>query len=258
MLRGLAGLVAAVAFLAASGADAGVGVATCNQARWCTVTSSGYVTAFASQLAIGNAEAGTALAVTEDSVGQKQLGGQFLNGRLAGLCGWSQYQRDWTSKAATADVGCGSPVINTDQFVAANGTAIWSGCYPRCFGGVPLRLDRHCGERGHTWCYGRDCEEYANYFPWSPSAHPVDPIRRTAGHRLDIRYLARYGDVWTNNPFYLVRDQAAHHGSGNWVFVSGAACSVRVGHPGTYHWLPNSSRTHGARRTAATTDAPSG
>lgn len=219
-------------------ADAGVGIATCNQAHWCTITASGDVEQQASQLAIGNVEAGTALAVTQEQINQKQVGGQILGGSLKGSCGWSQYDRDWTRQVASVDAGCANPVVTTPLYVANNGGAVWSGCYPRCFGGVPLHLERHCASKGHNWCYSSNCEEFANFYPWSPNAHPADPIRMTGGHVLDVRYLARYGDVWTNTPFYMVRDVEAHHGAGNWVFVSGAACGIRTGRPGAYHHLP--------------------
>jgi hypothetical protein len=233
-----------LALHAASTAGAGVGVSTCNQSRWCTITASGDVTPFASQLAIGNVSARTALAVTQNDVKHQQLGGQILGGNLRGTCAWSQYLRDWTAKALSAIATCANPVHNTAEFVAANGTAIWSGCYPRCFGGVPLRFDKRCGTKGHTWCYRSNCEEFANFFPWTPAAHPANPLRMTHRHRLDIRYLARYGDAWTRTPFYLVRDPAVAHGTGNWVFVSGVACGISAGSAGTYHWLPHPSKPH--------------
>ena len=244
LLGALAVGTAALTFSLHASAIDGVGVFTCKQARWCTITASGDVTPLASQLAIGNVSAGTALAVTQDDVLHQQVGGEILGGNLRGTCGWSQYRYDWTAKALSAIAGCLNPVHNTSEFVAANGTAIWSGCYPRCFGGVPLRFDRRCGERGHTWCYRNNCEEYANFYPWTPAAHPANPLRMTHRHKLDIRYLARYGDVWTETPFYLVRDPAVTHGTGNWVFVSGAACGINAGHAGTYHWLPHPSRPH--------------
>ena len=237
------GTVALTLALHAS-ASAGVGVFTCKQAQWCTITASGDVTQSASQLAIGNVSAGTALAVTQDDVLHQQVGGEILGGNLRGTCGWSQYRYDWTAQALSVAAGCANPVHNTNEFVAANGTAIWSGCYPRCFGGVPLRFDRRCGQRGHSWCYGSNCEEYANFYPWSPSAHPANPVRMTHRHKLDIRYLARYGDVLTETPFYLVRDPAVTHGTGNWVFISGAACAVSTGPPGIYRWLPHPSKPH--------------
>jgi len=235
---------AALALGAVTTSAAGVGVSSCNQARWCTITASGDVTPLASQLAIGNVSAGTELAVTQDNIGQNQLGGQILNGSLRGSCGWSQYARDWATKGLSVIAGCADPVLNTSQFVAQNGSAVWSGCYPRCFGGVPLTFDKHCGEPGHKWCYGANCEEFANFFPWSPAAHPTDPLRMTRRHRLDVRYMARYGDAWTNTPFYLVRDIDVAHGTGNWVFISGAACGVATGPPGTYRWLPHPSKPH--------------
>ena len=116
---------------------------------------------------------------------------------------------------------------------------------------MPLRFDRKCGTPGHSWCYSSNCEEYANFYPWTPAAHPADPIRMTHRHKLDIRYLARYGDVWTHSPFYLVRDVAVGHGAGNWVFISGAACQISAGHPGTYHWLPHAPAHHHKGSTRA-------
>jgi hypothetical protein len=219
-------------------ADAGVGVATCNQSQWCTITASGDVTAYSSQLAIGNVTAGTALAVTQEDIGQQQVGGEILSGTLAGNCGWSQYDRDWTRRQLSANASCANPNLNTAVFVAGGGGAVWSGCYPRCFGGVPLHFDRKCGTHGHSWCYRANCEEFGNYYPWSSSSHPADPIRMTARHVLDVRYKARYGDALTRSPFYLVRDINVQHGTGNWVFVSGAACGISTGRPGSYHWLP--------------------
>ncbi len=244
LLRALVLCGAGVFLAVGATADAGVGVSTCNQARWCTITASGDVTQYASQLAIGNVSAGTELAVTQQNIGQNQLGGQILGGSLAGSCGWSQYTRDWTAKGLSVIAGCPDPVLDTSQFVASNGSAVWSGCYPRCFGGVPLRYDKHCGTHGHSWCYGSNCEEFANFYPWSPAAHPNNPVRMTHRHRLDIRYEARYGDAWTHTPFYLVRDEAASHGTGNWVFVSGVACRISVGRPGSYHWLPQPRKPH--------------
>jgi hypothetical protein len=225
-------------------AGAGVGVWTCNQAHWCTITASGDVTPTASQLAIGNVSAGTALAVTQNDTKHQQVGGEILGGNLRGTCAWSQYVRDWTTRALSAEAGCPNPVFDTVSFVADGGQAIWSGCYPRCFGGVPLRFDRRCGTPGHDWCYSTNCEEYANFYPWTRAAHPADPIRTTHRDKIDIRYLARYGDVWTNSPFYLVRDVSAPHGAGNWVFVSGAACGISAGHPGVYRWLPHTPPGH--------------
>jgi len=234
----VAASVVLLASLFSTVATAGAGVSQCRERQWCTVTASGDVTPTASQLAIGNVSAGTALAVTQNDVKHQQLGGQILSGTLGGVCAWSQYARDWTAPSGNVASGCPTPVFNTTEFVANDGTSIWSGCYPRCFGGVPLRFDRRCGTHGRTFCYRRNCEEYANYFPWSASAHPVDPIRWTQRHRLDVRYLALHGDTQTGHPFYLVRDINAVHGLGNWVFVSGVACGITTGKPGSYHWWP--------------------
>jgi len=241
VLLSTAALGAVVWSLASSaGASAsGVAVSMCHEHRWCTVTASGDVTPTASQLAIGNVSAGTQLAVTQINIGQRQIGGEVLGGSLVGTCVWSQYQRDWSGLAGSVAAACADPVFDTSEFVADDGAAVWSGCYPRCFGGVPLRFDRRCGKHGRTFCYSSECEEYANFFPWSPDAHPVDSIRGTHRHRLDIRYMARYGDVQNGHPYYMVRDTAALHGTGNWVFISGDACGVRVGHFGTYRTEPN-------------------
>jgi hypothetical protein len=234
-----AGTAAWIILSAASATASTVAVSVCHESRWCTVTASGDVMPGASQLAIGNVGHGTELAVTQVNVGQRQLGGEVLSGSLLGICVWSQYQRDWSVPAGGVDAGCPDPLFATDQYVAANGTAVWSGCYPRCFGGVPLRFDRRCGRHGRTFCYSHDCEEYANFFPWSPNAHPVDPIRRTERHELDVRYLALYGDFEDGHPYYMVRDTNVPHGTGNWVFISGDACGVHVGHPGTYRTEPH-------------------
>ena len=67
---------------------------------------------------------------------------------LAGVCAWSQYQRDWAPLVLTPVPDCADPQLTTDQFVADNGAAVWTGCYPRCFGGVPLRYDPRCGRHG--------------------------------------------------------------------------------------------------------------
>ena len=242
-VRTLLGTVAlaAVAWAAAAATTAtasGVAVSTCREKAWCTVTASSDVTPTASQLAIGNVRGGTSLAVTQINEGQRQLGGQILGGSLTGICAWSQYQRDWSPPQGSVAAGCADPVFNTADFVAAGGTAVWSGCYPRCFGGVPLRFDRRCGRHGRTFCYAHNCEEYANFFPWSPNAHPVDPIRRTHRHGLDVRYLARYGDFQNQHPYYMVRDTSVVHGTGNWVFISADACRLTVGPAGTYRNEP--------------------
>jgi hypothetical protein len=232
----------AVAWSVCAGPSAtasGVAVSTCQMHRWCTVTSSSDVTQTASQLAIGNVSAGTPLAVTEVDSGQRQVGGQILRGSLVGTCVWSQYQRDWSEPHGSVTADCIDPGLDTSAFVAQNATAIWTLCYPRCFGGMPLRFDRRCGTHGRTFCYSRDCEEYANFFPWSSDAHPVGRIRSTQRHVLDVRYLARYADFANGHPYYMVRDTGVLHGTGNWVFISGDACRLTVGPEGTYHNEPS-------------------
>jgi len=228
----------AVMLAGAPNAGAGVGVAICNQAAWCTVTASGDVTQTASQLAIGNVSAGTGLAVTQINLGQGQVGGLILGGSLRGTCAWSQYQRDWATPKGDVLANCPTAPLDTAEYVANGGSAVWSGCFPRCFGGVPMRYDRRCGTHRRVFCYSRNCEEYANFFPWTPGAHPVDAVRSTSRHRLDVRYLARYGDFQNNHPYYLVRDTGVAHGAGNWVFISGNACGVVVGPPGSYYSEP--------------------
>jgi hypothetical protein len=240
-------LVCAIAALGAVawsvGADAsatasGVAVSRCQANRWCTVTSSSDVTQTAAQLAIGNVSAGTPLAVTQVDHGQGQLGGQILRGSLVGTCVWSQYLRDWSHPHGSASADCFEPGLDTSSFVAQDGTAIWTLCYPRCFGGMPMRFDRRCGSHGRTFCYSHDCQEYANFFPWTPDAHPEGPIRLTQRHVLDVRYLARYANRVNGHPYYMVRDTGVYHGTGNWVFVSGNACHVQLGPTGTYHDEP--------------------
>ena len=228
------------ALVGSSVVAAGAGIPTTCQAKaWCTVTAYGVSSPEAAQYAIGNVPAGSVLGVTQYDAKHRQIGGEILGGVLRGTCAWSQYQRDWAPLVvAPPDSSCANPVHYTRDFVADDGRAIWTGCYPRCFGGVPLRFDRRCGKRNRTFCYSSNCEEYANFNPWSPAAHPADPLRMTHRHRLDIRYRTRYGDVWTNTPFYMVKDSAVAHGRGNWVFISGAACGVVAGPTGVYNHFP--------------------
>jgi hypothetical protein len=221
------GVVWGAGSAAAPASASGAAVSVCRERGWCTVTAAGYVTPTASQLAIGNVRGGTSLGVTQVSVGQRQVGGQVLAGSL-----------DWSAPAGSASAACADPVLDTAAFVADNGHAIWSGCFPRCFGGVPAKFDPRCGTHGRTFCYSHDCEEYANFFPWSPRAHPVDPIRLTGHHVLDIRYLARYPDYLNGHPYYMARDVDVFHGTGNWVFVSARGCGIVVGHTGAYHDVP--------------------
>jgi hypothetical protein len=219
----------AVATTSASGA---VSVFTCNQASWCTMTASGDVTRTASQLAIGNVRAGSGLAVVRSE--HQQYGGEILGGSLRGLCAWTQYARDWTAAGRSNDANCDHVALNTAAYVASHGRAIWTGCDPRCWGGVPLHFDPLCGSQGHDWCYRKNCREFANFHPWMKSAHPTEPLRMTSGQWLNIRYRARHRDARTHQSFYLVDDTAAVHGTGNWIFISGSACAITPGAPGTY------------------------
>jgi hypothetical protein len=234
--------VAAAALGAGTAAFGAGGPTVCRAAQWCTITASGDSVPNATQFAIGNVRRGTVMAITNWDVKHRQVGGEILTGELYGLCAWSQYQRDWAPVAVVDPPSCAQPLHLTSEYVATTSggaAAIWTGCYPRCFGGVPLRYDRRCGTRGRTFCYSRNCTEYANFSPWSPGAHPSDALRRTQRHRLDIRYRARYGDVWNGHPFYMVRDGNVGHGRGNWVFISGVECAVVAGPIGTYHHAPH-------------------
>jgi hypothetical protein len=227
--------------LLATTAFGGPSPTTCRAVHWCTITAAGDSSSTATQFAIGNVPSGTVLAITQQFPQFRQVGGEILSGELQGVCAWSQYQRDWAPVFPASPPACANPVHNTVEFVASapSGAAmIWTGCYPRCFGGVPLRFDRRCGKGGRTFCYSHNCTEYANYYPWEQNAHPSDPLRRTYRHSIDIRYLARYGDVWTGNPYYMVRDPQIGHGRGNWVFVSGLACRIVAGPTGTYRHPP--------------------
>jgi hypothetical protein len=230
---------AAAAFALAGPLAAGAAAPTsCRAAQWCTITSNGISNAVAAQFAIGNVPRGTALAVTQNEIKYRQIGGQIVDGEMAGTCAWSQYQRDWAPLTIGEAPRCANPGYLNSQFIADDGAAIWSGCHPRCWGGVPLHFDPRCGKGGRTFCYSSNCEEYANFFPWTRAAHPLDPLRDTARHLLAVRYLARYGDVWTNSPFYLVMDTAVGHGQANWVFVSGRGCGIVTGPTGSYHTTP--------------------
>ena len=227
--------------LAPGGSSAAGAPTTCRAVHWCTITAAGDSSPLATQFAIGNVPAGTVLAITQNDVKHSQVGGEISSGELTGLCAWSQYQRDWAPRVLADPPACANPVHLTSEFVARTATgaaAIWTGCYPRCFGGVPLRFDPRCGTHGRTFCYSRNCPEYANFSPWASGAHPSDVLRRTQRHRLDVRYLARYHDVWNAHPFYMIRDGQVGHGEGDWVFISGAACGVVPGPVGTYHHAP--------------------
>ena len=237
----LMALGAVAAGLAPGGSAAAGAPTTCRAIHWCTITAAGDSSPNATQFAIGNVRAGTVLAITQDDVKHRQVGGEIVSGELDGLCAWSQYVRDWAPVVLADPPGCADPVHLTRDFVATTASgaaAIWTGCYPRCFGGVPLRYDRRCGTHGRTFCYSRNCPEYANFEPWTSGAHPTDELRRTQRHRLDIRYLARYGDIWNSHPFYMARDGQVGHGEGDWVFISGSACGIVAGPVGTYHHAP--------------------
>src|SRR5579872_7062016 len=112
------GAIAWAASAASTATASGVAVSTCREKGWCTITASGDVTPTASQLAIGNVRGGTALAVTQINLGQRQLGGQILGGSLVGVCAWSQYQRDWSPPQGSASASCADPVFDTAEFVA--------------------------------------------------------------------------------------------------------------------------------------------
>jgi len=241
----LAAAASVVSVGATRSARAAVGVFACDQARWCTVTASGDAGPTASQLAIGNVRAGIALAVVRSE--HRQYGGEILGGNLRGLCAWSQYARDWKGPRGSGGASCTRLALKTSAYVASNGRAIWTGCAIDCFGGVPLHFDPLCGTHGHDWCYRRNCREFANFYPWMKSAHPTQPLRMTSGQWLNIRYRARYRDARTHRSFYLVEDTAAVHGTGNWIFISGSACGIDVGAPGTYtaSRTPTPLRVHG-------------
>ena len=232
LVVGLVAVGSTISAVATTSVRAAASVFTCNQVSWCTITASGDVTPTARQLAIGNVSAGTRLAVVLSEY--QQHGGEILGGNLRGLCAWSQYARDWTAARGGQDAHCAHLVLNTSAFVALDGRAIWTGCDPRCFGGVPLHFDPRCGTRGHRWCYRRNCREFANFYPWMTSARPSQPVRMTSGQWLNIRYRARYSDARTHQSFYLVEDTAAVHGTGNWIFINGRACGIAPGAPGTY------------------------
>ena len=60
----------------------------------------------------------------------------------------------------------------------------------------------------------------------------------TRRHLLAVRYLARYGDVWTNSPSTWSWTPRVGHGQADWVFVSGRACGIVTGPVGSYHSVP--------------------
>jgi len=225
---------------AGTGADGAPAPTSCRAQQWCTITAAGISSSVAAQFAIGNVTRGTVLAVSEYDIKHRQVAGQVLGGDMDGTCAWSQYQRDWAPLSVAQTEHCANLQYLNSDYIADGGRAIWSGCYVkhRCWGGVPMKYDRKCGKGGRTFCYSSNCEEYANFFPWTPDAHPSDPLRSTRRHTLAVRYLARYGDVWTDSPFYLVMDTVVGHGQADWVFVSGRACGIVTGRTGDYRSVP--------------------
>lgn len=216
------------------GTAVGAPLASCVQPEWCTVTAAGYKSPVAAQFAVGNVSSGTKLAVTQPAARERELGGEIVEGRLARACAWSQYDYDWKPIRVTADSSCMNPTLERTRFIAAHGTAIWTACHVECFDGVATHFNRACTVGHNTWCYGRPCQEYANFFPLSPRARLVDPLRLVRDHTLNVRYLSRYRDLRSGDPVYLVHDAKVPHGHGNWVFIDGTACGLRVGPTGTY------------------------
>src|ERR1700761_859820 len=84
-----AATVAALALSTASAAGDGAHT-TCRAQRWCTITAAGEASSIARRYAMGNVPRGTELAITQDYVSQRQVGGEILDGELAGACAWSQ------------------------------------------------------------------------------------------------------------------------------------------------------------------------
>ena len=84
--------------------------------------------------------------------------------------------------AAAPIAGCAEPGPQHQRVRRGNGgRAIWSGCYPRCFGGVPLRLRPPLRQaRAHVRATRTTARSTRTSIPWSPRAHPADPLRMTA------------------------------------------------------------------------------
>ena len=156
---------------------------SCRERGWCTVTASGYVTPTASQLAIGNVSGGTQLAVTQVNLGQRQVGGQVLGGSLrrdlrlvavpARLVGAGRERRP-----PAAPTRCSTPASSWPTTARRSGAAATRAARRRADALRPalrqarqdlLLLARLRGVR--------------ELLPWSPDAHPVDAIRRTAAPR---------------------------------------------------------------------------
>ena len=237
----LLGAVWAAVASPGTGADGAPAPTSCRAQQWCTITAAGISSSVAAQFAIGNVRRGTVLAITQYDIKHRQVGGQIVDGDMAGTCAWSQYQRDWAPLlVATADqlhrpAVPQQPVHRRRRQGDLVGLLRAAALLGRR---AAASYDRRCGKRGRTFCYSSNCEEYANFYPWTPDAHPSDPLRETRRHVLAVRYLARFGDVWTNSPFYLVMDTAIGHGQADWVFVSGRACGIVTGPVGTYHSVP--------------------
>jgi hypothetical protein len=138
-------------------------------------------------------------------------------------CGWIDTSGLAFNTGGTSPNNCGGTGRDSSTFIAPGMT--WTEDYPNgSESGVPITNTN-------------SCTEYGNFFPWSSSAHAIDPIRTIgpSSGRLGVRYQALNVGEYTGDTYYMVIDQdVGPDGNGNWVFVDGNKCGLELPPPGTY------------------------
>lgn len=171
---------------------------------WVTVQAepSGYV--------IGNCQGGGSFLATQSS---QRLGNgeQYYGGRVGGgfeSCGWIRIDANWIRGGGLTQISdCVPETISKRQESFIRPGQVWTRWIdPYRADGVPVG--------------NKNCTEYANFYPWSSGAYPVQPLRTPAEDQgyWKLRYTARWNDVNTGSAYDMIRNEAGP-GNGNWAFV---------------------------------------
>ena len=177
------------------------------------------------------------------NLGQQQVGGEILGGhpardvRLVAVSAATGRRQ-----ALSVVAGCPNPALNTSRVRRGERQRDLERLLSRAASAACRCASTSAAARAVTsWCYSQQLRGVRELLSRGlPRRTRPTRSRMTDRHKLDIRYRARYGDALDQHAFYLVRDTEVVHGTGNWVFVSGAACGVDApAHPGIYHWLPH-------------------
>jgi hypothetical protein len=162
--------------------------------------------------------------------------GTFWGGLVGGsapFCGWIDGRYvTLTTLLQTPNCGPGTFSRNDASLISGGGTPnaqIWTHWVnTQMADGVTTGAGRTIGNK--------NCTEYANFYPWSSTAHPADglrPIAEGPGPRLALRYVAAHPDVNTGYFYDMVHDNFVGAGDGNWAFVLDS-CITNKPPPGTY------------------------